>query len=357
MTSGRSPVSVVIPCHSERRFDYLVSAIESARTQSPAPAEIVVVVDHNPALFERIRRELPSVSVLQNRFERGVSGTRDTGAFHTITPLIAFLDDDILAYPGWLAGLVEPFADLAVIGAGGGIEPRWETSQPDWLPDEFLWAVGGSYTGMPTRTAEVRDVWSASMAVRREVFVSVGGFRTDFGKVGDRSRPEDTELCLRMSRAGGGRWRYVPDAVISHPVQAERATFRYFLTRCFNEGRGKVLMARLLDGADARDAESPGAVEPGAGKLGAGQPGAGTLDSERHYLRSTLPRAVRGGLVGALRGRGARHGLRAGAVLAGVAAAALGALAELLAGRPPRPTDPATVVTPERRSSPSRSAG
>ncbi|WKU07181.1 glycosyltransferase family 2 protein [Micromonospora sp. HUAS LYJ1] len=330
MTTPTPQISVVIPSHVESRFGYLVEAIAVLRAQSPAPAEIIVVVDHNPALFERASRELTGVTVLENRFPPGVSGTRNTGATHATGPLLVFLDDDVRPAPDWLSRLIAPLADPTVVGAGAGIVARWETRQPRWLPDEFLWAVGASYRGLPTSTARVRNVWSGSMAVRRGPFLAAGGFRTDFGKVGDRSRPEDTELCLRLARHSGGHWVHVPDAVISHPVQADRATFRYFLVRCLNEGRGKILMARLL-GTD------------------------GALAAEQRYLRSVLPRAVLRGITGPLRGAGPRPALRAGAVLAGLLAAALGAILELLSRHPAdspsevRPADPAGI-----RSNPTR---
>jgi glucosyl-dolichyl phosphate glucuronosyltransferase len=178
------------------------------------------------------------------------------------------------------------------------------------MPDELLWAVGASYTGMPTTTAPVRNVWSASMAVRREVFAAVGGFREGFGKIGSRNRPEDTDLCLRMS-AGQGRWMYVPGAVVEHDVPAERSTFRFLLRRCYAEGRGKVQMARLLRGSSS-------------------------LGAERSYLTRTLPRAVLRGLSGAVSVRDAgqpartSHAARAGTVVAAAAAAAVGGAVESL---------------------------
>src|SRR6185369_13511279 len=91
------PVSVVIPCHEERRWTYLIGAIASARTQNPVPTEIIVVIDHNEALYQRALRDLPNVTVLRNQFTRGVSGNRNTGAYHAHTPLVAFLDDDVTA--------------------------------------------------------------------------------------------------------------------------------------------------------------------------------------------------------------------------------------------------------------------
>jgi GT2 family glycosyltransferase len=304
----RPAVSIVIPTHSEQRWNALVRTIASARSQTYAPAEIVVVVDHNPALYRRARRDLAGVTVLENLYAQGVSGNRNTGAFHTSTSLIAFLDDDTVACPEWLEYLVQAVAaDPAVVGAGGGIDPAWEGARPSWMPEEFLWAVGGSYAGMPTTTAPIRNVWSASMIVRRDTFLSVGGFRTGFGKLGNQNRPEDTELCLRMSALAGGHWMYVPAAVIRHEVPANRSTFGFFLRRCYAEGRGKVAMAGLLDGSQS-------------------------LGSERDYLRS-LPRAVLRNLVAATRGRGAHYALKAGGVLAGVAAAGFGGVVETVAAR------------------------
>jgi GT2 family glycosyltransferase len=300
-------VSIVIPTHSDKRWHQLVRVVAAARSQTYETAEVVVVVDHNPALYRRARRDLVGATVLENLYTQGVSGNRNTGAFHTKTPLIAFLDDDVVAEETWLAQLVAPFSDPSVVGAGGGISPLWEGRRPRWMPDEFLWAVGGSYTGMPTVTSPVRNVWSASMLVRRDAFVKVGGFRTGFGKLGEQNRPEDTELCLRMSEAGGGHWMYVPSAVIRHEVPASRATFGFFLRRCYAEGRGKVQMAGLHQGGES-------------------------LGAERDYLRS-LPRAVARDIAAASRGRGVSHALRAGSVLAGVAAAGFGGALETISTR------------------------
>ena len=305
--------TIVIPTYSEKRWDYLTRTLASARAQAHAPEEIVVVVDHNPAMFERIKRELPGITVLQNAYAQGVSGNRNTGGFHARTPLIAFLDDDIVADRHWLGRQIEPFADPAVVGTGGAIEPAWEGPAPRWMPAEFLWAVGGSYAGMPTRTAPIRNVWSANMIVRKDVFEAAGGFRVGFGKLGSRNRPEDTDLCLRMSqvgagRDGGGRWMYVPSAVIQHEVPAERASFRFFVRRCYAEGRGKVQMAGLHE----NDA----------------------LGAERDYLWS-LPKAVFRHLAAGLTGRGADHFLRAAGVVAGVAAAGFGGVVETISAKRP----------------------
>ncbi|WP_328467619.1 glycosyltransferase [Actinoplanes sp. NBC_00393] len=301
-------VSIVIPTHSEKRWASLSRTIGSAQAQTHRAAEIVVVVDHNPEMAARVKRTFEGVTVLENAYARGASGNRNTGAFHTRTPFIAFLDDDTVASPTWLGEQLAPFfADSRVVGTGGGIIPAWERVRPRWMPDELLWTVGVSYTGMPTTTSPIRNVWSANMIVRRDAFLAVGGFRTGFGKLGDQNRPEDTELCLRMAAANDGYWVYVPHAVIDHEVPADRSTFGFLMRRCYAEGRGKVQMATFM---------------PKDQKLGA----------ETDYLRRTLPRAVGRNLVEAGSGRGMFHALRAATVVAAVFAAAWGGGVETLAG-------------------------
>jgi GT2 family glycosyltransferase len=293
--------SVVIACHTEERFAMLERSIASAAAQIPPPAQVIIAVDRNRRLGERLRAELDGIEVVDHVGEPGASGARNAGAALARSPLLAFLDDDVQARSGWLSELVAPFADPSVVGSGGRTHPAWQGPPPAWFPSEFGWVVGASHTGLPTTAAAVRNVWSENMAVRRQAFESVGGFRSGFGKVGSTSRPEDTDLCIRVGAAAPqSRWVYVPTAVIDHEVPAQRATFAFFLHRCYSEGAGKIELSAHL-GAD-RD-----------------------LGDERSYLLRTLPAAFARDLVA---GRLAR----AGAILAGVLAAATGGAVSLARG-------------------------
>jgi GT2 family glycosyltransferase len=320
MTEIDSRVSVVIPCHSMRRWGQLVAAVESVLAQSPRPAQVVVTVDHNAELFVRAKQELTGVTVVANELPCGASGNRNTGIGHTNTPFIVLLDDDAQARPGWLAGLLGPLAEADVMGTGGAIVPRWGRPRPSWFPDEFLWTVAATPV-LPPAAVTVRNVWSASMALRREAFEAAGGFRVGFAPRGDGTGLEDTDLCLRMTRSIGGRWVHVPDAVVDHAVPAGRMTLRFLLVRCYREGRGKIEMARLLGGRRL-------------------------LDLERRYLGRVVALAILRGLGRALRGRGLAHAARAGVLLLGMAAAVVGVLAALSSGvwRPRQPVaDPVPI--------------
>lgn len=321
--------SIVIPCYTDRRWASLLRAVRSATDQRPAPRSVIVVTDHNRDLRARLAAALPDVTVLENRFERGVSGARNTGALACETPFVVWLDDDATARPGWLRSLLRPFADPTVVGTGGSAVPQWVAGRPRWYTDEFLWVVGASYRGQPTGTSPVRNVWSCAMAVRREAFLRVGGFRLGFGKVGSRSCPEDTDLCLRMGALG--RWMYVPASRIDHLVPAERGTFGYFLRRCYLEGRGKVAMSRL----QRRESD---------------------LSDERTYLSRTLPGGVARELVGVIGPDCLGALARTSGMLAGIGAAVAGAAVESACGRSGGPT-PSARVSIEATDRPTHRAG
>jgi hypothetical protein len=86
------------------------------------------------------------------------------------------------------------------------------------------------------------------MSFRREVFDEVGGFDSRIGRQG--ALPigcDETELCIRAGR----RWPdrdvvYDPAARVAHNVPAQRGSWRYFVSRCYSEGRSKAVVARLV---------------------------------------------------------------------------------------------------------------
>jgi hypothetical protein len=291
------PVSVVIAAFSMDRWDATCEAVASVQAQT-APAEIVLVIDHNPDLLARAADAFGKVTVIPNAGNQGASGARNTGVAASGGELVAFLDDDAVAEPDWLERLVPHFARHEVVGAGGRCYPLWSTSRPRWFPPEFDWAVGASYRGMPEVAEPVRNVWSGNMILRRRVFDQIGGFNEDFGKVGNVARPEDTDLCLRAAAVqDGGIWIYEPAAVAGPRVPASRERIGFFLRRCLNEGRGKAELAQLN--------------------------GATATASERQYTREVLPRGIARGLREAARGdiSGAARSL---AVTAGLSLAAAG---------------------------------
>ncbi|MFD9906193.1 glycosyltransferase family 2 protein [Streptomyces sp. NPDC059063] len=298
-------ISVVICAYTEDRWEDILAAVSSVRAQSLAAHETLLVVDHNASLKDRLTKEYKEtdgVRVLANAGPRGLSAGRNTGIAASSGEIIAFLDDDAVAERDWLRHFAEGFDDPRVFAVGGATRPVWASRRrPAWFPEEFDWVVGCMYRGHPTGRVQVRNVLGGNASFRRTAFDVAGGFATGIGRDGDKLPLgcEETELCIRLTRARPDAVLLIDDrAVIHHRVPAARERFRYLRTRAYAEGLSKALVAKSV----------------GAGK---------GLESERRYTTRVLPAGVGRGLKDALLGRPGGAG-RAGAIVAGVAAAAGG---------------------------------
>ena len=316
-------VSVIICTHDAGRFALLERAVESVRAQDPPPHELIVVVDHNATLADRVAQRFPGLTVVANREAQGLSGARNSGVLVASGEIVAFMDDDAAADRGWVAALAATYEDPATLGAGGTIMPDWATSQPPWFPDEFLWVVGCSYRGLPERRRAVRNLIGCNMSFRRSMFTSVGGFLHGMGR--GRGLPlgcEETELCIRSARMlPGTSFVYEPAAVVHHVVPLQRARIGYFLLRCFSEGISKASIVKLLGASEG-------------------------MASERSYLTRTLTTGVGHNLARLLRGSG-DGALKSVMIPAGLVAFAVGyaraMLRFALRGSPERITSPVLI--------------
>lgn len=307
--------SVVICAYTEARWDQLCAAVDSVHAQTLPPVRIVVVIDHNDALLARARARFADDIVVENRGTAGLSDARNTGVEHAEGDIVAFLDDDAAAEPGWLAALAAPYAEDSVLGVGGHIDPVWELTRPAWFPEEFDWVVGCTYRGAPTTRSTVRNMIGANMSYRRSLVVEAGGFRQYVGRTSTQPLGgEETELCIRISRDHPGVFVYEPSARVHHNVPASRGTWAYFTARCYAEGISKGVLARALGSHDG-------------------------LSSERRHVLVTLPKGV-GRALGDVFAKRDLWGIpRAATIVVGLAATVAGYAVSRARGlSAPRPT-------------------
>jgi GT2 family glycosyltransferase len=285
--------SVVICAYDERRWNLLRQAVSSVGEQTLPPHEVIVVVDHNDSLLARARRDLPHVRVVRSSGPRGLHGARNTGVHAATANHVAFLDDDAYATKRWLELLAKPFSDDDVAGVGGPAWPIWEGGRPSWFPPEFEWVVGCHHRGMSFGQNEVRNLWGVNMSFRRDLLLTIGGFRIGI-------YCDETELCIRLrQRWPGKRLVLLPEARVMHHVGKSRTTVRRFLERCYYEGGSKAVLSRHLGARDA-------------------------LASERRYTWEILPRGVGRGIADFVLDHDP-HGLaRAGLIVGGLATTTAG---------------------------------
>lgn len=297
----RPTCAVVVCTYSLDRLDDLDACLDSLERQDRTPDEVLVIVDHNPALADRIRS---SVATTPNAGDLGLSHARNTAIAATTAEVIAFLDDDAVAEPGWLDALLEPFADPRVAAVGGRIEPVWPERRPDWFPRHLDWTVGCTNPGLADQVVEIRNVFGASAAFRRAALERVGGFPIDLGRVGaDVAGCEETQVCIRIRQTADEIVVFAPRSVVRHRVTPGRTRVRYVLRRCFGEGRSKARLARTVGTSSA-------------------------IGDEREYSRA-IARAAMSDVTGSI--RGPRRLGRAFVLVAGLSSAALGYASQRIA--------------------------
>jgi glycosyltransferase involved in cell wall biosynthesis len=309
---GEMTYSVIVCAYTEARWDAMLAAVASLQAQTLSPSEIILVIDHNPALCERTQAYMVSagVIVVENQGKRGLSGARNTGVALANGDIIAFIDEDAVAAPDWLAQLNRLYQNPDVMGVGGAIHPLWSGNRPKWFPEEFDWVVGCTYRGMPEAEKSVRNLIGCNMSFRRYVTSLNEGFRDGIGRIGTLPVGcEETEYCIRANE----RWpekvlMYAPQAQVFHNVPKTRATWRYFCSRCYAEGVSKALIGQYVGTTRS-------------------------LASEKAYVLKTLPKGVWRGFTSVVLKFDPVGLARAWAIVVGLSLTTFGYLSSRLAAR------------------------
>jgi len=220
-------VSIVVAAYNDR--DRLHECLLSLSRQQHAggAAQIVVVDDGSTdGTAEMVRRDHPGVLLVEGD-NRGAEVARNRGVDAAGGEIIAFIDSDCTAEPGWLQRIVDSLRANPLLVIGGRIVHRGTFWQRLIGIADF-----GEYQGPTAR--EVRTLPTCSMGVWKELFTQV--------RFDPRLRPNaDTLLCEGLRRLGA-TLRYEPDIVVRHNPTAGAAEL---LVRARRYGRSFVEARRL----------------------------------------------------------------------------------------------------------------
>jgi glycosyltransferase involved in cell wall biosynthesis len=257
--SLETPVSVVIA--TRNRPASLVACLDSVLAQQH-PSFEVVVVDNGPSNDET--RELVSEMGLREprlRYVRepraGASLARNRGWREAQYPLVAFLDDDVLADPDWLPSLVRGFSRDADVWAVTGriVANELQTSAQLWLeayggfdkgPDPRLFDLNGHAVASPLYPYLPGAFGSgANIAVRRTVLDRLGGFDEALGP-GTPARGGEDLAVMASVVLGGGQLAYEPAALVRHAHHREYSQLRRVMLG-YGIGLGAFLAKMVAD--------------------------------------------------------------------------------------------------------------
>lgn len=247
---------------THNRAALLPAAMESllAQNLSPTNYEVLVIdnasTDATPAVIGRYL-DAPGPVTLRSAVQPilGLSHARNLAAEMAVGEIIAYMDDDAVADPGWLAALLDAYAAFPdAWAAGGPVRLAWQTHRPAWLGNELLPMLSRLDLGAEQRPLGVQEyLWGTSLSCHRQAFRSLGLFRTDLGRRGYALvGGEDTEFQQRI-RAAKRQVIYAPAAQVAHWVEPARTRQRYFVVRTYGKGRTRALVdAGQLDRAAQR---------------------------------------------------------------------------------------------------------
>ena len=110
-------VSVVICTYAEEMYGHFEDALESVRAQTYDDVEIVVVVDGNEDLYERVRSDHGADEDLTlhcNEENVGLSASRNNALEFVTGDVVALIDDDAVADERWV---IRPPAAMASVSS------------------------------------------------------------------------------------------------------------------------------------------------------------------------------------------------------------------------------------------------
>ena len=246
MSQEKPDFSVVICTRNRIRF--LEGSIDSLLTQEyPVDRFEVIVIDNGSGdetqtLVERYRLSAPIPVSYHAEVRPGTSFARNLGIEKARCEFVAFLDDDTIASPGWLAAFETAVREYAALAGGGPVMPVLDPviELPIWWDQvKNLFGFDHSYLHPGQSIVGIRwPLWlgGCNCFYSRRLLQLHGAFHTDCGPVGQRYRvAEDIDLNVRLERAGIPIY-YVADAWIRHRITADRLSNRYLWRRMFCAG-------------------------------------------------------------------------------------------------------------------------
>jgi hypothetical protein len=240
-------VSLVIP--TQRRPRGLALAARSTFRQAGvdlAALELVIVDNDQVPSAEPVARRLAAEAPFPVRYVHepaaGVANARNAALAAASGDLIAFLDDDEEAAPGWLAALIETQARYNADVVFGPVQARAPTDTPHRpYIEQFFSREGPAATGLIAHHYGCGD-----SLVRRAALPHP---TQPFSPLRNEIGGEDDQLFGLMSQHGA-RFAWAHQALVFEDPIPERLTLGYALSRAFAFGQGPTYACATADRPD-----------------------------------------------------------------------------------------------------------
>jgi glycosyltransferase involved in cell wall biosynthesis len=210
--------------------------------QAPIGGWKLVIVDNGSTdatreIIHSFMDRLPLTYLLE--LSRGKNAALNTGLASAEGDLVVLTDDDISPQFDWLKETrlaADSHASFSVFG--GRVIPNWEIRPEKWI---LSWVKLGPVFAVTDPSWEEGPtspgfVFGGNMAIRTAIFETGYRFNVDIGPGRDCPMGSETELNLRLARAGF-KARHSKQAVVEHFIPRFKLNRGWILDRAHKFGR------------------------------------------------------------------------------------------------------------------------
>lgn len=230
-SGGAGPAFSVV-LSTDNRLAHLERAVSALRCQTYAKFEVCVVAGPTEDGTRAFLATLGDDVKVARCSVRNLSRSRNIGIALASGDVVAFIDDDAVPEPEWLAQLARSYDDARVGAAGGfvhdhvgiGFQARYVTANRLGQPREESRPT--PELNLPG-SARFPHLLGTNCSFRRSALLSIGGFDEQYEYFLD-----ETDVCCRINDAG---YRIVqrPDAFVHHKyapseLRDEQRTVRHW---------------------------------------------------------------------------------------------------------------------------------
>ena len=200
----------------------------------PEGMQVRVVVadnDETPSAEARVRAAeaaLPGPLIYLHAPARNISIARNACLDAATADWIAFLDDDEVADPDWLAELHAKASETGADGLFGPALAEYGPDAPDWMQARDY------HSNIPERRGGHVETGYTCNAFLRWAGTPWQNERFEIAR--GRSGGEDTEFFFRLGRLGA-QFEICDTAIVREPVAKSRLSFSWLLGRKFRTGQ------------------------------------------------------------------------------------------------------------------------
>lgn len=214
LSCKHAPVSVIIPTIGQSA--YLRACVQSVLDQHCDRLEILVVLSGN------VSESLPQLTGMPVRLVReiapGVSCARNAGVKVAQGEIIACLDDDVIAAPGWAHAIVEGFGAPEIVCVAGRVVPD---GAPYHAPEHYVgermmsqWTLSRADRDWVAKALDGETGAGCNMAFRRG-FVERTLFPLGLGAGSRLGSADESYMFFEVVRQGY-TLLHTPDAIVTH---------------------------------------------------------------------------------------------------------------------------------------------